>query len=461
MTTEELFKRHAVFVAKFLRRLGVKDDAIDDAVQDVFLVVHKSGGYAPGAAKPTTYLATVAIHAAAAYRRRERLATVRAGSSDVDELASNKVDSAQNVETRQRLRTLHEALSRLDLSLQQTLILADGEGETCVSIAAAMDVPLGTVYWRLSHAREKFRHALGLVQAAELQGRPSQASASPRARAWSLAAIFGIEWGSAPDMALLRSLESSLVHDPSGELDITAALERLRARLSENVPAPSWLPAAKTPAPWSSTLSSPVALGAGMIAIALASIAILPKRSRSEVDRHDDGTTRASESASVKADTTLLAVHASEASEPSAARAADLHASATAAVSAEEGAAPSVERALPPDLARTARNARELSRTSRADAAERIRADRAGDARAKAATFLGAGHAKRPTRARLASRLQRRKSSSPPRQPGSRPSCPKQRRLLPPTSPRMRMRWQKRARSAARNGCSRPLRTKR
>src|SRR6185312_14253874 len=70
--TALLFKEHAAFVARFLYRLGAADAAIEDLVQEVFLVVHRAGGYRPGAAAPTTYLAGVAAGVLANHRRKER-----------------------------------------------------------------------------------------------------------------------------------------------------------------------------------------------------------------------------------------------------------------------------------------------------------------------------------------------------------------------------------------------------
>jgi RNA polymerase sigma-70 factor (ECF subfamily) len=72
LDSEELFKLHARFVARFLIRMGVRETDLDDLIQDVFLVVHRNGGYRPGSASPTTYLASIAIRARAAHRRKQK-----------------------------------------------------------------------------------------------------------------------------------------------------------------------------------------------------------------------------------------------------------------------------------------------------------------------------------------------------------------------------------------------------
>lgn len=219
ISSDELFRRHAAFVARFLCRLGVDDDALDDCVQDVFMVVHRRGGYLPGPAKPTSYLAAIAVHTAADHRRRRGVQNARDAGNEVDAVASQNGDPAHCLEQREQLRVLQRALEKLDPTLQTTLLLADGEGETCVSIAAAMNVPLGTVYWRLSHARKKFRLALRTVQAAEGCGQPR-----PRAHAMGLMVLGGFGWRGSFEAALLRMGSAPA----PGDYDVARGLVRHR-----------------------------------------------------------------------------------------------------------------------------------------------------------------------------------------------------------------------------------------
>ncbi len=143
LSTEELFRRFAPFVARFLYRLGVGSEGLDDLVQEVFLVVHRRGGYKSGPAKPTSYLAT-----------NRRLCCLRASSKAAHGASAGvgrggrgtDVDSkgpVQLLEVSERLELLQSALERLDPDLRATLVLADSEGESCASIAASSGVPAG------------------------------------------------------------------------------------------------------------------------------------------------------------------------------------------------------------------------------------------------------------------------------------------------------------------------------
>jgi RNA polymerase sigma-70 factor (ECF subfamily) len=73
LSAAALFKQYAPFVASFLLRMGIRRSDLDDVIQDVFLVAHKLGGYVPGPAKPTTYLANIALRAATTHRRKQQV----------------------------------------------------------------------------------------------------------------------------------------------------------------------------------------------------------------------------------------------------------------------------------------------------------------------------------------------------------------------------------------------------
>lgn len=239
LSTEELFRRFAPFVARFLFRLGVRSDGLDDVVQDVFLVVHRRGGYKSGPAKPTSYLATIATNAASAYRRRLNAQRVRSSDTEVEKLVSTNNGPVQVLEATERLRLLQAALDRLEPDFRSTLILADIEGEPCASIAASMGVPTGTVYWRLHEARKRFQRALR----AEEAGIPArsltadEARAEPRERTSVLALAFNPFWFLSAGRRLLRIGATQ----PPVHYDVLAGLERHR-QLADTLAMPSWAP---------------------------------------------------------------------------------------------------------------------------------------------------------------------------------------------------------------------------
>jgi RNA polymerase sigma-70 factor (ECF subfamily) len=166
LDAEALFLMHAAFVASFLHRLGTPRSEVDDLVQEVFLVAHRKGGYVPGAAQPRTWLAAIALRIARASRRALGR---RLESPDEHALAAvaARQDPCASAEVRQSLARVQHALDALDLEHRAAFVLYELEGESCDSIAVTLDVPVGTVYSRLHHARRRFLAAYAALGGAE------------------------------------------------------------------------------------------------------------------------------------------------------------------------------------------------------------------------------------------------------------------------------------------------------
>jgi RNA polymerase sigma-70 factor, ECF subfamily len=155
---KELFVDYAPFVARFLARIGVRPADIDDRVQEVFLVVHRKGGFRSGDARPTTWLARIAIRVASTARRTAR----RHPEHPDDVLAEHpgeRVDPYRSAEVSEALVRVERALEALELGLRAVFVLSEIEGETCEAIARGLRIPLGTVHSRLHRARKDFRGA--------------------------------------------------------------------------------------------------------------------------------------------------------------------------------------------------------------------------------------------------------------------------------------------------------------
>jgi len=165
----ELFVRHATFVANFLARLGVERTERDDVVQEVFMVAHRCGGFVPGRARPTTWLADIALKVNANRVRKRRRAKVQAQSELVDRAEDPRASPAEVLEHRRSIDRVQQALDALDDDRRAVFVLFEFDGESCDSIAAGLGIPVGTVYSRLHTARRKFRKAHDRLLA---RGRP-------------------------------------------------------------------------------------------------------------------------------------------------------------------------------------------------------------------------------------------------------------------------------------------------
>jgi len=151
-----LFRAHASFAAGFLRRLGVEAAELDDAVQEVFLIAHRRGGFVVEAAQPTTWLAEIALRVASGLRRSRRRRDGTAAAAPAPESGATPFEALAAAES---LARVQQALDTLSLEHRAVFILFEIEGASCESIAAGMGIPLGTVYSRLHAARRGFQDA--------------------------------------------------------------------------------------------------------------------------------------------------------------------------------------------------------------------------------------------------------------------------------------------------------------
>jgi RNA polymerase sigma-70 factor, ECF subfamily len=167
----QLYEEHFPFVWRTLRRLGVREADIQDATQEVFLVVYRKLDEFEGRAKLTTWLFRIAFRIAKdrqkrAYRKREVF-----DEESVQERVDPTDDASRCLERQEEQALFESALARMDLDQRAVFTLFELEGLTGDEIALVLQIPLGTVYSRLRLGREAFRkevvrHQQGFVPVA-------------------------------------------------------------------------------------------------------------------------------------------------------------------------------------------------------------------------------------------------------------------------------------------------------
>src|ERR1044071_5959485 len=125
LDSAELFRRHAPFVAKFILRMGVPRADLDDLMQEVFLVAHRGGGYSPGPAKPTTYLASIAFRLVHTERRKRRVRSFIETNEERVNAAQGDSDPERAAGQGERLLQLQKALDTLDEDKRAVFILVE------------------------------------------------------------------------------------------------------------------------------------------------------------------------------------------------------------------------------------------------------------------------------------------------------------------------------------------------
>jgi RNA polymerase sigma-70 factor (ECF subfamily) len=160
MQFREIYDAQFAYVWRSLRRLGVADANLRDAVQDAFVVVHRRLPDFEGRAKVTTWLFRICLRIAKDYRRRAHVRREVLDESHFPALSDPKANAEHALEQRQDLQIFDAALDQLDFDKRSVFILFELEEMTGDQIAELLEIPLGTVYSRLRLAREAFRHAV-------------------------------------------------------------------------------------------------------------------------------------------------------------------------------------------------------------------------------------------------------------------------------------------------------------
>lgn len=157
----EIYESWFDYVWRTLKRLGVRDAELEDAAQEVFVVVHRRlDDYDPS--RPLRpWLAGIAYKVAARERRRPR--HTREQFTDdraLTERPCHGPDPERAVQTQQRRARVIEALSTLDPERRIIFVMHEIDGTPCPEIGEALGVPLNTVYSRLRIARLRFKASM-------------------------------------------------------------------------------------------------------------------------------------------------------------------------------------------------------------------------------------------------------------------------------------------------------------
>jgi RNA polymerase sigma-70 factor, ECF subfamily len=146
-----LVAQHFDFAWRSLRRLGVAEASVDDATQQLFLVVtSKLDSIEPG--RERSFVFGVAVRIASDSRRalgreRERI------SHEIDALRDPLPEPDELLDHKRAREVLDQLLDALPMELRTVLVLAEGEGMTMSEIARLCELPPGTVASRLRRAR--------------------------------------------------------------------------------------------------------------------------------------------------------------------------------------------------------------------------------------------------------------------------------------------------------------------
>jgi RNA polymerase sigma-70 factor, ECF subfamily len=149
-----IVNEHFEVLWRFLRRLGIAESDVDDAVQEVVLVLARKLNQVEPTSERSFMLST-AFRVASGFRRswKRRREVDDSGLAELESLDLGPEALAE----KQRLRAiLQTVLDDLPIDLRAVFVLYELEELTMAEIAVTLELPPGTVASRLRRSRETF-----------------------------------------------------------------------------------------------------------------------------------------------------------------------------------------------------------------------------------------------------------------------------------------------------------------
>ena len=162
---DEVYEAHVEYLWRAARGMGVSPSAVDDVLQDLFVVVHRRLPEFEGRASMKTWLTRILVRVVSEHRRR-----FRRKESGHDELVEDSLDTQQPTPEGQMARTeavalLQGILAAMDEDQRVVFVLAEIEQLPVPEIAASLELNVNTVYSRLRLARKDYEKHLARIRA--------------------------------------------------------------------------------------------------------------------------------------------------------------------------------------------------------------------------------------------------------------------------------------------------------
>jgi RNA polymerase sigma-70 factor (ECF subfamily) len=172
-TLQTIYKEYFDFVWSSARHLGATGDAIDDVVQDVFIVIHHK---LPTLQRPEalrSWIYGIVRRTVSDYRRSRRTRDA-AGARLGAEFKSSRPSQPSPLEMAERnaeLELLESVLSELDEAKREVFVMVEVLEMTVPEVVQALEIPLNTAYSRLRLARQSFEETLARHEARDEENR--------------------------------------------------------------------------------------------------------------------------------------------------------------------------------------------------------------------------------------------------------------------------------------------------
>ena len=172
-TLQTIYKKYFDFVWASARHLGAAGDAIDDVVQDVFIVIHYKLATLQRPEALRSWIYGIVRRTVSDYRRSRRTRDA-AGARLGAELKSSRPSQPSPLDMAERsaeLELLESVLADLGETKREVFVMVEVLEMTVPEVVQALEIPLNTAYSRLRLARQSFEEALARHEARDEENR--------------------------------------------------------------------------------------------------------------------------------------------------------------------------------------------------------------------------------------------------------------------------------------------------
>jgi RNA polymerase sigma-70 factor (ECF subfamily) len=146
----DIYQRHRADVRAFVLRATNHHDDAEDVLHNTFLTAARIAARFDGRDSCRPWL--IGIAARLVQQRGQTLARL---ARYLARLSSGRVVARDPVPELDARNALSLALGRLSAAKRVVIVMAEVEGMSCAEIADALQIPIGTVWTRLHHARRE------------------------------------------------------------------------------------------------------------------------------------------------------------------------------------------------------------------------------------------------------------------------------------------------------------------
>jgi RNA polymerase sigma-70 factor (ECF subfamily) len=159
LTFDAIYQDYFSFVWRSARRLGVHAGALDDVVQEVFVIVHRRLSGFEGRSALRTWLFAITLNVARDHRRSAARKSPD-GTVEPDSLLTAAPGPGESFERAEAVRLVYAILDGFDDERRELFVMAEFEQMPMGDIAALLGINVNTGYARLRAARQAFESAV-------------------------------------------------------------------------------------------------------------------------------------------------------------------------------------------------------------------------------------------------------------------------------------------------------------